>query len=99
MLDRNAIYCIKSDSFVARKLDDELILVPLVGSVADMTGILSLNNVSASIFDAIDGKNSINDIILQLLDEYDVDCEVLENDIEHFFKQAQEKNIIEKIDN
>jgi coenzyme PQQ biosynthesis protein PqqD len=67
--------------------------------VADMTGVLTLNEVASSVFDAIDGKNTINDILLQLIEAYDVEMEVLEQDVEQFIKAAQTKQLIDKIDN
>lgn len=99
MLDRNAIYRVKSDNFVARKIDQETILVPLVSNVADMTGVLTLNEVATSLLDAINGENTINDIMVQLINDYDVEMEELKQDIEHFIDQALLKKIIEKVEN
>jgi hypothetical protein len=99
VLDRNAVFKIKSDNFVSRNVEGETILVPLVSNVADMTGVLTLNEVASSVFDAIDGKNTINDILLQLIEAYDVEMEVLEQDVEQFIKAAQSKQLIDKIDN
>lgn len=99
MLDRNAVFKIKSDSFVSRKVEGETILVPLVSNVADMTGVLTLNEVASSVFEAINGKSTINEILLQLFEEYDVEIGVLEHDVEQFIKTAQLKQLIEQIDN
>lgn len=98
MLDLNAIFKIKSDTFVARKIENELILIPLVNSVADMTGVLTLNIVATSIFEAINGKATIKDIMKIILEEYDVAKEDLEKDLVYFLNQAQERNIIEKVE-
>lgn len=99
MLDLNAIFRIKSDNFVIRKIENETILVPLVSNVVDMTGVLTLNEVASSLFEAINGENSINDIITQLIENYDVERDVLEHDVEQFIMQAQAKQLIEKIEN
>ncbi len=99
MLDLNAIFRIKSDNFVIRKIENETILVPLVSNVVDMTGVLTLNEVASSLFEAINGENSINDIIAQLIEIYDVERDVLEHDVEQFIMQAQAKQLIEKIEN
>lgn len=99
MLDLNAVFRIKSDNFVIRKIENETILVPLVSNVVDMTGVLTLNEVASSLFEAINGENSINDIIVQLIDNYNVERDVLEHDVEQFIMQAQAKQLIEKIEN
>lgn len=75
-----------------------MVLIPLVNNVADMTSVLTLNEVGSSIFNLIDGKNTINSIILKLIDEYSVEAEVLKADIEYFIAQAQSKNLIEKVE-
>jgi hypothetical protein len=97
VLDPNAVFQIKSDNFVARKIEQETILVPLVSNVADMTGVLTLNEVASSVFDLMNGKNTIHDILLQLFDEYSVEREVLELDVEQFINQAQARQLIEKV--
>lgn len=75
-----------------------MVLIPLVNNVADMTSVLTLNEVGSSIFNLIDGKNSINTIILKLIEEYSVEIEVLQADVEQFIAQAQSKNLIEKVE-
>lgn len=75
-----------------------MVLIPLVNNVADMTSVLTLNEVGSSIFNLIDGKNTINTIILKLIEEYSVEAEVLKADIEYFIAQAQSKNLIEKVE-
>lgn len=99
MLDLNAVFRIKSDNFVIRKIENETILVPLVSNVVDMTGVLTLNEVASSLFEAINGKNSINDIIVQLIEIYDVERNILEYDVEQFIMQAQAKQLIENVEN
>lgn len=99
MLDLSVIFKIKNDNFVARKIGNETILVPLVSNVADMTNVLTLNDVASSIFEALNGENTINDIIVKLIDEYDVNRDVLELDIEQFINQAEAKQIIAKVEN
>ncbi len=98
MLDLDAVFRQKSNNFVARKFETEMVLIPLVNNVADMTSVLTLNEVGSSIFNLIDGKNSINTIILKLIEEYSVEIEVLQADVEQFIAQAQSKNLIEKVE-
>lgn len=97
MLNLSAVYRRKSDNFAIRKIENETVLVPLVSNVADMTGLLTLNEVATDLFEAFNGKNSLNIIILQLIELYDVEKNVLEKDVEQFIAQALDKNIIEEV--
>lgn len=97
MLNLSAVYRRKSDNFAIRKIENETVLVPLVSNVADMTGLLTLNEVATDLFEAFNGKNSLNIIILQLIELYDVEKNVLEKDVEQFITQALDKNIIEEV--
>ncbi|MFZ6016559.1 MAG: PqqD family protein [Nitrospirota bacterium] len=48
----------KSDSIVFRKIADEFILVPIRQKVVDLKSIYTLNEVSAFIWELIDGKKT-----------------------------------------
>ena len=97
MLNLNVVYRRKSSNFVIRKIENETVLVPLVSNVADMTGLLTLNEVATDLFEAFDGKNNLNSIITQLTEIYDVEKHILEKDVEEFIAQALKKNIIEEV--
>lgn len=94
-MDFEQIYRVKNDSFVIRKVMDEMVLVPLVNNVADMTSVITLNDTAASIIENLDGKNTLNDIVLKLLDIYNVKKELLEEDVISFVLHALKKGIIE----
>jgi hypothetical protein len=88
------VYIVKEKSFVTRKVDDELVLVPLVNSVADMTRVLTLNNTGAAILEAMNGQNTVREIISQLLEIYDVQRDKLQEDVKTFIDDAILKGII-----
>ncbi|MGQ1946921.1 PqqD family protein [Geofilum sp. OHC36d9] len=89
------IYIVKKESFVTRKVDNEMVLVPLVNSVADMTKVLTLNDTGISILEAMNGQNTVEEIISQLLETYNVQRERLQEDVERFIENAILKGIIE----
>ncbi|MDG5800825.1 PqqD family protein [Marinilabiliaceae bacterium ANBcel2] len=97
MIDLNHVFRVKKSNFVTRKVDDEMVLVPLADSVADMTRVLTLNETGTLILENLDGKKDIRQIVNLLLKEYDVDREELEKDIEQFIFEAKEKGIVEQI--
>lgn len=92
-----AIYQVRSEKVVTRKVGDEMVIVPLVNSVADMTRVLTLNETGTAIIEALNGQNTVNQVEEQLLAQFDVEQEVLSNDLQNFITEALDKQIIEPI--
>lgn len=97
MYSIDAIFRVKKDSFVIRKVGDEMVIVPLVDNVADMTQVLTLNETGSVIVEALDGKTSLKTITTKLLELFDVKSSVLQDDLQHFITEALDKQIIEQI--
>lgn len=97
MYNTDAIFQVKNNNFVTRKVGDEMVIVPLVNSVADMTRVLTLNETGTAIMEALDGKTSLKEVTTKLLDQFDVKSTVLQNDLQHFITEAIDKQIIEQI--
>jgi hypothetical protein len=97
MIDSFEFYQLNSEDFVVRKMGNEMVLVPLSDSVADMTSVLTLNEVGSDILELLE-KPATKEILLEkLLEKYDVDKETLDRDIHLFLKKALNKNIIKRV--
>lgn len=94
--DLKKVYKVVEEKFVIRKAKDEIVIVPLVDNIADMTNVITLNAMATEIFEMIDGKNSLETIVLQLLNDYNVSEDVLKEDISIFITTAEEKGIIQQ---
>ena len=84
----------KSKNAVFRKIGDEYILVPIAASVADVESIFNLNETGAAIWDKIDGKKSLKEIIKEIAEEYEVNKQ-LEMDVLEFVNEMMEAKLIE----
>jgi len=62
-----------SPNIVTRKTGSEYVLVPVANNIADMDSVYNLNESSAFIWELIDGKRKIGEIISALTEEYDID--------------------------
>jgi hypothetical protein len=71
----------RSDRVVSRKIVDELILVPIRQSVADMEALYTVNEVGARVYDLIDGQRRLREIVETIVDEFDVSFETAEKDV------------------
>lgn len=64
--------CAPSDDVVAREIEDELIIVPLVAGIGDADDELyTLNPTGQAIWQKLDGTRQLGQIAAELADEYD----------------------------
>ena len=85
----------KSQNTVFRKIGDEYILVPIAASVADVESIFNLNETGAAIWDKIDGKKSLKEIIKEIEEEYEAEDRQLEMDVLEFVNEMMEAKLVE----
>ena len=86
----------KSDSIVFRKIGDEFILVPIRQDVGDLESIYTLNETGARIWEMIDGKTKVSEIMERLVEEFEVLPEETEKDlIEHLGQLEKIEAIIQ----
>ena len=76
----------RSPSVVTRKTGNEYILVPVANNIADMNSVYTLNETGAFIWEQIDGKRTIEDIIELVTQEYDIDKDAASNDVLEFVR-------------
>jgi len=92
-INLNVVYK-KSIDFVEKQIGNETVLVPISDNIADMNKVFTLNEVGTFIYNKINNKNSVNDILSTLTEEYEVDTAVAHNDIEQFINHALSKGVI-----
>jgi len=92
-----SIYKVRSEKVVVRKVGNEMVIVPLVNSVADMTRVLTLNETGAAIIEALDGQRTISQVEAQLISVFDVQSDILAADLQNFINDALSKGIIEEV--
>ncbi|HAF61770.1 MAG TPA: hypothetical protein DCK95_05545 [Anaerolineaceae bacterium] len=77
---KNIYMC--SEDVVAREIEGELIIVPLVAGIGDMDDeLFTLNETGKLIWDCLDGKTSLLDIIENIQREYNADTDLIEEDV------------------
>ena len=74
----------RSPSVVTRKTGNEYVLVPVTNNIADMTSVYTLNETGTFIWELIDGKKSVEDLIKAVIDKYDIDKETATRDVFSF---------------
>ncbi len=93
MVDLNLIFS-QSPSVVTRKTGNEYVLVPVANNIADMNSVYTLNETGAFLWEQLDGKKSVKDLIDALISEYDVDYETATADVFSFIEEMSKYLII-----
>jgi methyltransferase-like protein len=83
-----------SPSVVTRKTGNEYVLVPVTNNIADMTSVYTLNETGAFIWELIDGKISVEEIIAAVIEEYNIDNKTAEADVLSFIDNMRNYLII-----
>jgi hypothetical protein len=84
----------QSTTIVTRKTGNEYVLVPITNNIADMNSVYTLNETGAFIWEQIDGKRTLEDIINELINEYDIDRQNAESDVFSFIENMSKYLII-----
>jgi hypothetical protein len=71
-----------SPDIVARDIEGEIIIVPLVAGIGDMEDELySLNETGRAVWDRLDGRRTLGQVVKELAGEYDAAEDVLRADV------------------
>jgi hypothetical protein len=83
-----------SPSIVTRKTGNEYVLVPIANNIADMNSVYTLNETGAFIWEQINGKRSVEELIAAVTAEYDIDYENASKDVFAFIENMSKYLII-----
>jgi hypothetical protein len=95
-MELDSVYA-RNDRVVSRKIVDELILVPIRQSVAEMETLYTLNEVGARVYELIDGKRPAREIVEAIVTEFDVAFDTAEADVREFISQLLQIESIREI--
>jgi len=93
MISLNSVVS-QSSSIVTRKTGKEYVLVPIANNIADMNSVYTLNETGAFLWEQIDGKKSVMDLIEALIAEYEINKESATGDVLSFIEEMNRYLII-----
>ena len=88
----------RNENFVFRKIDKEMILVPIKNNVGDMGYIYNLNELAAFVWENLDGKDRLLNIKNLIVEEFEVSAQQAEEDLCEFVDDLKEIGAIEKVE-
>lgn len=83
-----------SAGIITRKTGNEYVLVPVTNNIADMNSVYTLNETGAFIWEQIDGRKKVEDIINAVIAEYDTDRVTASSDVFSFINDMEKILIV-----
>jgi len=86
---------IKSE-FILREIMGSYIVVPTGENLVDFKVMLTLNETSAFLWNLLQEEKTFDEVVYELISEYNVDEQTARQDVEEFIKLLTDKRVIEK---
>jgi hypothetical protein len=84
-----------SEDVVAREIEGEIIIVPLVAGIGDMEDeLFTLNETGKTIWSRLDGKKSLNDIVTELAAEFAAQPDEIAEDVTGFVGELVKRRML-----
>lgn len=96
-MDENKKYCISPD-FMLREIAGEYAIIPVGDDNLFANSMLAPNETAAFIWKAFERPSTIEDVLMQAYEEYDVSKDRLKKSIEDFAKEMLEYKILEEVE-
>lgn len=84
-----------SENIVAREIEGELIIVPLVAGIGDMEDeLFTLNETGKALWRRLDGEKTLSNIVDELIKEYEAPREEIEKDVLGLASELVRRNML-----
>lgn len=83
------------NGYMQREVAGEAVVVPTGEATLNFQGIISLNETGALLWKELEQGCEKKDLVQALLDEYEVDAETAEKDVNEFLKRADDAGLID----
>lgn len=83
------------DNFMLRKVADCFVVVPIGAAVAEFNGMINLNEAGAFLWQLMENDTTVDAVVAEMLNQYEIDEATAKNDVEKFVAQLKEANLLE----
>jgi len=85
----------KSEDIIEKEIEGELIIIPLSSGVGDLeSDMFSLNRTGAIVWNCLDGKTPLSDLINDIAKVFNTTYDHIENDVIEIIKDLVEKGLV-----
>ena len=93
----SAVY-VPSEDVVAREIEGELIIVPLVSGIADMEDeLFTLNETGKAIWRRLDGKRNLKNLVEELSAEFDASAAEIKRDVMGLVQELLKRKMLVEV--
>lgn len=87
--------CIPSENIVAREIEGDIIIVPIIAGIGDADDELyTLNETGKAIWKRLDGQKNLGDIAKELSAEFSSNTGEIETDVLGFVSEMTKRGIL-----
>ncbi len=83
--------------FVARRIGEETVLVPVRGAKADLDAVYTLNAVGSLIWQRLDGRTPLGAIVQEVCSAFEIDHATALNDVLAFITDLERAGLVEPV--
>jgi Coenzyme PQQ synthesis protein D (PqqD) len=88
---------VRNQEVVARKIQGELIIVPVRRGVGDLNSLYTMNPVGAALWDFLTEGHTVGEMVERVCDEFEVTAAEAQRDIAVFLDSLVEEKLIESV--
>jgi len=88
---------VRNDEVVSRKIEGELVIVPIRSGVGDLNSLYTLNPVGCVLWDFMNEGHTVPEMVRRVCDEFEVTAAQAEQDIEAFLDCLLAERLIESV--
>ena len=71
-----------SEDIVAREIEGEVVIIPLVSGIGDMEDeLFTLNETGRAVWRKLDGARTLREVARELADEFEAPADVIESEV------------------
>ena len=86
---------VRNHEVVTRKIEGELIIVPIRRGVGDLNSLYTLNPVGAVLWDFMNEGHTVGEMVKRVCQEFEVTASQARQDIETFLDSLMQEDLIE----
>ena len=85
------------EGFCIRKILDETVIIPTGKAAHCLSGLISVNDTGEFLFELLQTEQTMESLVAALLEEFEVEKETAEADVEAFVKVLIENGMLEEV--
>lgn len=86
-----------SDDIVAREIEGEVVIIPLVSGIGDMEDeLFTLNETGRAVWRRLDGTRTLRQVARELAEEFEAPAGVIESEVEGLVAELAAKKMVTK---